>query len=187
MASWHSGCSTLLWGSGSTDSSPCVPTLPSSSASAADPYPPSSVTPSLGPSDMSGLLCGCRGLATRWAAPRREVNYSSHDALACSSCTPSPPIMGEVRPLQPWSLDGPPLFTLPPHFVLRWGGGCSGLGGYPPSHISGHTQRACAPARGVSPPLLLGEGSPPLPPALLHAVRWERTLLGGCPLFGVLV
>ena len=95
--------------------------------------------------------------------------------------------MGEVRPLRPWPLLGPPFLTLPPRFVLRRGGGCAGLGGFPPSPVSGCAKRACAPAQEVCPPLILGGGSLLLPLLHLHDVRWDRTLLGKCPLFGALV
>ena len=75
----------------------------------------------------------------------------------------------------------------PPHprFVLQWGASV-GLGVRPPSPLSGRARRACAPAQGVLPPPPLGQVPPP-PPLLLHALRWERTLLGGCPLFGLAV
>ena len=57
-----------------------------------------------------------------------------------------------------------------PHILYQ------GLLPYP---VSGHSQRACAPAWGVPPSPSLGWGPPPLPPQ--HAVREKRTLLGGCP------
>ena len=73
--------------------------------------------------------------------------------------------MGLVRPLQLLDLLGPPLLSPPPRFLSRWGGGgCSGLGGCPPSLVSGRAQRACAPARGVPPPLLRAGGCPPPSP-----------------------
>ena len=65
---------------------------------------------------------------------------------------------------------------LPPHsrFVLLWGAStCLGL--FPPYPVSGHTQRACAPAWGVPPLTTLGWGSPLLP--LLHVVRDEADRL----------
>ena len=98
------------------------------------------------------------------------------------------PLMLQVRPLQPCHLAGPPLFPPPPpRFILRWGRACVSLGGSP--HLlyqAAYKGRACL-LRGCPPISFFVGGPPPLSPALPHAVRWERMLLGGCPLFGALI
>ena len=49
----------------------------------------------------------------------------------------------------------------PQRKTKRGGVGFSGIGGCPPSPVSGHAPRACAPAQGVPPPLLWAGCYPP--------------------------
>ena len=90
VSSWRSClCSRLMWGGGGPASSiPCFPPLSSSSASAS----PASNPPYPGPLGFLGLFsAGCRGLATKWASPRRCINYVSHNSSSLLLYLPPPP------------------------------------------------------------------------------------------------
>ena len=186
---------------------PPSPPLPFAASS-----PHSSSAPSPGPSGLI-LLRKSQGLATMWAAPRHVVNYPGHNGPACSSGVPLPP-NGEgappPTPVSPYpyspSPPSPPLFLVlggvlrrsrgfPPisWFSPRTKGVRACLGGDPPSPSGWgpapfSSSPLCTPCAGDAHfsggPLgtLVGFWGPPS----VHAVRWERTLLGGCPLLGIL-
>ena len=158
------------------------------------------VAQELGFGDYVGRPPECGELSgPQWLGPALQVSTS--------------PLMGKVRP--PLLLSRPVFPLLPPPlcFVLRWGRGVRRSWGFPPiSCISPRTKgmRACS---GGAPPSLSSWGPAPLsppppctmyasgaccsggllralvgfwvPPPPLHAVRWERTLLGGCPLLSL--
>ena len=87
--------------------------------------------------------------------------------------------MGKLRSPLRLRLSCSRLLPPPLYFVLRWGGGFSGLEGFP--HLlyqAAHKGRARL--LGGCPPLSFGlESFPPLSSSSLHAVRWGRTLIGG--------
>ena len=119
------------------------------------------------------------GLANMWAFPWRQVNYIGHYGPSLLLWLPPSHLMGDVHPLRL----SVPIFLLlfPPlhHFVLRCGAS-AGFGGRPPSPVSGHARRACAPARGVTPPPLFG-GMPPPPSLLGMSCARSARCSGGAP------
>ena len=138
--------------------------------------------------------------------PERSYLFEPQWLLPVSLASPSP-LMGEVRPLQPWYLAGLTLLPLPPLFVSRCGGGGGLLRswGLPPIAYNRPCTKGVRAGLGValpspylwSPPptpacRALGahtaRGVPPLwrpglpPPFLcLYAVLWDRALLRGSP------
>ena len=98
------------------------------------------------------------------------------------------PLMGGGAP----SLTLVPLWTSPlappPSLRIAVGGGASQVLGVALHLLYQATHEGRARLLGGCPPLSFGlRGPPPLTPLLLHAVRWERTLLRECPFFGALV
>ena len=100
-------------------------------------------------------------------------------ARACSSGIPLPPIgVGAPSPTL-----GPPWASPPPQFVSRWGEAYSGLGGCPPSPVSGRERILCTPTRGFSPPLLwAGVYFPPPSPRSCMPCAGSARCSGGAPL-----
>ena len=108
-------------------------------------------------------------------------------SLACSYDVPLPPNGGGApSPTPETSCASPPSLSAPLSLSVwglcrYWGPASAGIGGRPPSPVSGHARRACTPAKWVPPPSPPCLGVPPPLPAW-HAVCEERTLIGGCPL-----
>ena len=67
------------------------PSPPSPPVSVPSTSPPSSAAPSPVPLDTLGLSWRCQSLATLWAAPWQEVNYSGHEDPGLLFGRPPPP------------------------------------------------------------------------------------------------
>ena len=153
--------------------------------------PPSSSSPSPGPVVL-GLLRKSRGLATMWAAPRRVLDYPSHDGPGLLLGRPPPPEWGRCAPTVDhiYSLPRPtPLPSPPLRLASREGSPQQVLGVSPHLLVqTAHEWRArllrgwppLPPLVGVLPQP--GSGGVPLPAPACHVLRAHAALQVGPPL-----